>query len=380
LRAGCTVAVLDNCDIDASQRATIEPHAYSNIHIQPVLLYRWAKPVWVVLRRLLPRTAEAYWTFIHFLEVLLWAIPVTIAAYGERAAYYHAHDLYSLLPALVAGRLRRVRVIYDAHEFTSEQGDPRRLRNGLERRLEHWLVPRADEVIVPSARRGQLYVERYDLHKVPKLILNCPPLTVPSHSDVLRQTLGLPLDKHVALYHGSLQPGRGLEQLVLSTHHFEASNVLVIIGVQGDFYRDVLAPLVLSERLTDKVFFLPYVRPEEIMRYVEGADVGVAIYRNVNLNNFFCAPTKLYEYLMAGVPVVTSAFPELVEFLTEYPVGCTFDPDCPQSIAVAINNVCRTPPAEVFARNRVIEQVRQQFNWERESHKLVHILVISALP
>jgi glycosyltransferase involved in cell wall biosynthesis len=379
LRAGCTVTVVDYYHDTHSQQATIETLPYSAIHVRPVSLHRWAKLAWLVLRRVLPGSAEGYWTFFHFFELLLGAFPMAFAAHRVHAAYYHAHDLYSFLPALIAGRLRRVPVIYDAHEFTSEQGDPRSLRNAVERRLEQWLVPRADELIVPSARRGQLYVERYGLHKLPKLILNCPPLTTPQYSDVLRQRLQLPPSLHVVLYHGSLLAGRGLEQLVLSVHHFDASSVLVFIGSQGEFYRDVLAPLVDSEKLTDRVFFVPYVPPEEMMRHVVGADVGVAIYRNVNLNNYFCAPTKLYEYLMAGVPVVTSAFPELVDFLTEHRVGRTFDPDCPESIAAAVNNVCSTPPAVAEIRTRAIERVRHEFNWERESQKLLGIFGVHAV-
>jgi glycosyltransferase involved in cell wall biosynthesis len=372
LRAGCTVTVIDNYRDNNPQHARETP-AYLAVHLQPVSLRRWAKLVWVVLRRMLPSSAEGFWTFFHFLEVLLGAFPMAFAAYRVHATHYHAHDLYSFLPALIAGRLRRVPVIYDAHEFTSEQGDPRSLRNAVERHLEQWLVPRADELIVPSARRGQLYVERYALQKLPKLILNCPPLTTPQYSDVLRQRLQLPPGTHVVLYHGSLLAGRGLEQLILSVHHFDASSVLVIIGSQGEFYRDVLAPLVDSEKLNDRVSFIPYVPPEEMMGYVVGADVGVAIYRNVNLNNYFCAPTKLYEYLMAGVPVVTSAFPELVDFLTEHRVGCTFDPDCPESIAAAVNDVCNTPPPLAEVRARAIELVRHEFNWERESQKLLGI-------
>jgi glycosyltransferase involved in cell wall biosynthesis len=192
-------------------------------------------------------------------------------------------------------------------------------------------------------------------------------------SHLLRQRLGLGSTQRIVLYHGSLMAGRALPQLLRAAAHFDPETTLVMIGEQNDYYTDVLRPVQMSERLEKRVVFVPFVEPEEVLQYVASADLGVVIYENVNLNNYLCAPTKLYEFLMASVPVVVSAFPELLHFLREFPVGASFDPSDPESIASAVNATLRASPAERGLRAAAVQEARQIFTWERESAKLLHV-------
>jgi glycosyltransferase involved in cell wall biosynthesis len=366
---GYDLSILDT----APRSPSIAGIEYAVEHIPRVSLGSSPTWVWRILRRVWPRSGEVWWTLVHILEVALTAARVALAAYRLNADYYQAHDLYALIPAWLAGKAHRRQVIYDAHEFVSEQGDPRSLRNQFERLVEKWLVPRADKLIVPSAARGRLYVERYGVRSRPILVLNCPPTTDIAPSRVIHERLGLPVSTRVVLYHGTFMPGRALEHLLLSARAFDTGTVLVMIGAENDFFQEVLHPLYRTEHLEHRVFFIPFLPPDEVQRYVASADLGVVIYRNINLNNYFCAPTKLYEFLMAGVPVVLSHFPEMLEFLEEYPVGAAFDPEDPMSIAVAVNGVLRAGPVETQLRTDAVQHARTHFTWERESHKLLEV-------
>src|ERR687888_2370985 len=116
--AGCALTVVDGGDAVAG----VAGITYTSVHVRPISLRLLAKTVWRVLRRVSsPSLGEAWWTLIHFLQVFLTAIPYAVLAIRSDADHYQAHDLYSLLPALVAGKLRGRRVIYDAHELVSEQ-------------------------------------------------------------------------------------------------------------------------------------------------------------------------------------------------------------------------------------------------------------------
>ena len=53
----------------------------------------------------------------------------------------------------------------------------------------------------------------------------------------------------------------------------------------------------------------------ELLAFTAGADVGAIPYRAVGLNNYLTSPNKLFEYAVAGVPVVGSRFPELVKVI-----------------------------------------------------------------
>ena len=346
---------------------------YDLLRVRPVRLRRLAKGVWLFLRRLAPALGEAWWTLIYALGLLLTALRYARHALSQKADVYQAHDLDTLGAAVVAGKLARRPIIYDAHELVSEQGDPHSLRNRFLRHLEQWLIPHVDRLLVPNLSRAHVYHQRYHLRAEPTVILNCPPRSPVVKTNTLRERLGLSASTRVVLYHGTLMAGRALEELVLAARGFEADIVLVIIGEQNAFYHDVLKPLWARERLAERVLFLPYVPPDEIMSYVASADLGVVIYKNINLNNYLCAPTKLYEYFMAGVPVVACDFPEMRSLLEEYPVGHLFDPDTPSSIADAVNEFLSKERDREDELRHTLSLARERFNWEAESRKLLDV-------
>jgi glycosyltransferase involved in cell wall biosynthesis len=370
--AGYHVTVVDQGDTSAPREPFVR-------RVRPVSIAATAKFVWRVLRRVdEQRLGEPWWTLVYFLQVLLTATRYWAVAVRQRSDFYQAHDLETLLPALAAARVRRRPVIYDAHELTSEQGDPRSMRKAVERWIERRLVPRVDYVIAPNAARSRIYARRCELRNPPVVIRNCPPSTEVPRSDLLRQQLGLSADVRIVVYHGSLMQGRALDHLVAATREFDTNISLVLIGAESPFFQTVLVPLVESMPEPRRVHFIPFVEPDRVLDYVASADLGVVIYQNVNLNNYLCAPTKLYEYLMVGLPVVTSNFPEMLELFEQFPVGLPFNPDDPSSIAAAINLFFRTREQNSLEMESALRRARQQFTWEQESRKLLDIFANAA--
>lgn len=368
VEAGHAVSVLD----PSNQELDDEGIEYEHVQVRMVNLYLIGKVVWFLLRRAGAGSLdEAWWTIVYFLQMILTALAYVGTAFRGEWDYYQVHDFDTLLAGLILGKLRRRPVIYDAHELRSEQGDPASMANRVIRALEKRLIPHVDQLIVPNEARARVYASRCNLRKQPTVVLNCPPSTRISQTNLIRERLDLPMTTRVVLYHGTLMPGRALEELIQSARDFDDGIALVIIGGQNDFFGSTLKPLWQREELADRVFFLPYVPPSEIARYVASADLGAVIYKNINLNNYLCAPTKLYEYFMAGVPVVACNFPEMVALLKEYPVGETFDPDVPASISAAVNRFLASYDERRLEIQRCLEAARKRFNWETEGQRLL---------
>ena len=167
---------------------------------------------------------------------------------------------------------------------------------------------------------------------------------------------------------------RCLDKLLISSKMFLKNQILVIIGNQNEYFKSVLEPIYISERLEKKVYFIPHVPISEIMSYVASADLGVVIYKNMNRNNYYCAPTKLYEFTMAKVPIAACNFPEIEDFLYEYPLGVTFDPEDPTSIANAINFYFSSGEADNEYHEEIFRHARQRLNWENESAKYINLI------
>lgn len=71
--------------------------------------------------------------------------------------------------------------------------------------------------------------------------------------------------------------------------------------------------------------------------FVSHCHIGVVSYHKNDMNNRFCAPGKIYEYLFEGLPVVTTENPPLVDFCTRYQVGVA-DDDFAEAIQAVAGN------------------------------------------
>jgi glycosyltransferase involved in cell wall biosynthesis len=80
----------------------------------------------------------------------------------------------------------------------------------------------------------------------------------------------------------------------------------------------------------------------------------------------------LFEYIVAGIPVVASDFPELRRVIEEFKVGCTFNPDDPKDIARAISWVFEDEKRLVELKENA-RRAAAVLNWENEEKKLLEL-------
>jgi len=100
--------------------------------------------------------------------------------------------------------------------------------------------------------------------------------------------------------------------------------------------------------------------------------LGLVTYPNTCRNNYYCAPTKLHEYAMAGVPVVAVDFPPCREMLDQYEYGCCFEPDNSTDLAAKIR-ACLEQPARHARMVAEARRAGREVNWELEQRKLMEI-------
>jgi len=286
-----------------------------------------------------------------------------------RAGAYHAHDLVTLPVAWAAARLRGAWLVYDAHELFTEIARLGRSSRAIARVLERLLIGRADRVITVNDSIADELSRRYGIAR-PVVVMNCPPVgeaPPPRAASSLRARVGLAAEVPIVLFQGMFMPHRGLENLVTAAGSFRRAH-LVFMGwgpLRGD-----LEQRARAQGIADRVHFTEGVPLRELLAVTAGADLGAIPYRNVGLNHYYTSPNKLFEYCAAGVPVVASRFPELVKVVEGFGAGRTFDPEDPVDIAAAVNGLLEDPAALASAREGAARASRQ-FNWQKESRKLL---------
>jgi glycosyltransferase involved in cell wall biosynthesis len=245
----------------------------------------------------------------------------------------HAHDAAMLLPAALIARLTRARLVYDSHELATGV----EYRSGGWERLVHQLeaaiVPRCAAVITVSDGIADRLQVRYGLRARPTVLRNVSDLAAPGPADGtrLRARLGIARAEPLVLHQGSAASGRGCEVLIRAVAAMPGVH-LALLGAAEDSNAGELVALARAEAAAERVHVLPSVALEELLAHTAEADVGVSLLADSCENHRLALPNKLFEYIAAGVPVVTSALPELERLVLGRAIGWTVDPAEPADV------------------------------------------------
>ena len=296
-------------------------------------------------------------------------------AMNHPAAVYVAHDFPQLVPALLASKIFRSHLVYDAHELFPDQAffEP----SGLDRfytDLERWLVRFTDQVITVNRSCSELMAIRYHIAQ-PEVLLNCPSLTLGQgslpleRSNVLRQEFNLPDSTKILLYQGGFFKGtRNLETLIHGFKRWGRSDVALIMMGPGDDAKKYFERYAQGHGLlNNRVFIRPPVNQSQLLRYTASADAGIIPYHFTELNFYYCTPNKLFEYIVAGLPILSSDLPELNRYVSGLGIGRNEDLSSPQSTADALERFF-AGDLEVFRKNAL--QAGPNFTWESQEEKV----------
>ena len=283
---------------------------------------------------------------------------------------YHAHDLDSLWPASRAARARSLPLLYDSHELWTEQSSltTRPFVRGVWSVMERRLSRHVSHVITVSPPIARELQSRYGFGQV-TVIANLPPHRAPVPGDLIRERLGLESDRVIFLYQGGLLTDNGLSEQISAMADVEGA-ALVLLG-DGPTKQQLEHQVAASE-LGDRVFFLPAVPFSQLHALTCSADVGLCLIKSTGKSFHWSLPNKLFEYMMAGLPVLGSQAPEIHRILSETGAGEVGDLNDQASLSNRLQ--CLVADAGLRARySEASLQASRQFCWENESAKLTDL-------
>ncbi|MFH1944794.1 MAG: glycosyltransferase family 4 protein [Acidobacteriota bacterium] len=155
---------------------------------------------------------------------------------------------------------------------------------------------------------------------------------LPERSKVdLRKAVNLPRDAFIAGYTGSLFPGRGSE-IVLQLAERLPGMVFVLVGGEGRYLED-WRKRILSSGLSN-IILSGYVPYSSVPSYLHAFDALLMPYQKKVLHRQaghdtveYMSPLKMFEYMAAGRPLISSRLPVLEEVLKDGDNALLVDPD-----------------------------------------------------
>ena len=129
-----------------------------------------------------------------------------------------------------------------------------------------------------------------------------------------------------------------------------------------------------GRELNKRIFFTGLLAPQQLRQLTKTAWCGFSLDKPVNINQQASLPNKLFDYIAAGVPVVTSNITEVAAIIHEFKIGKIIDTVTPETIAAAVNSLA--------TENELYHQYKsnttaaaKQLSWDSEKIILQNLFI-----
>ncbi|UCG25579.1 MAG: glycosyltransferase family 4 protein [Chloroflexota bacterium] len=301
--------------------------------------------------------------------------------------HFHDPELLLIGPLLKLSLGSGVKLIFDVHEyFVDSLADkywiPARLRpwtraaaNALQGLLLRWV----DGVICAVDGLVPLYKQTGR----PIAVVRNLPLAKLFEGGIPHQALDTTGFK--LIYVGLILPKRGinivLEAMRLLHVGNEHSVHLYLVGraVSTDYMTE-LAEFCEHNGLTDYVHWLGPVPHEELKHYLANADAGLLPGLNTLQYSNPGIATKLFEYLLCELPVISADYPHRRRYIEEAQCGIMVPPEEPGAHAEAVRRLMQCPEETASMGERGRAYVLASYTWESEQARLLDFYQIVLAP
>ena len=280
-----------------------------------------------------------------------------------RPSLFIANDLDTLPAVYRAAKIRRVKLIYDSHEFFTQVPEliDRKLVQSIWKWIESRLIPRLDYAITVSRPIATIYRRLYGTRF--RVVRN-----MPKRKRVSKEK-DMPGERPVIIYQGALNVGRGLELMIRSMKYME--EVIFVIAGTGDI-DDELKELVEAEGVAERVIFTGRLDPCELVLLTCSARIGISLEEDRGLNYRYALPNKIFDYIQCRIPVLCSSLPEMAKIVESYGIGVAIRKRDPENIGRVIRFMLEED--EAGAWDQALERAAEDLCWENESEQYLAVL------
>ena len=286
----------------------------------------------------------------------------------KKSDIIHCNDLNSLPIGVIIKKFfnKNAKIVYDAHEYEINDVPNQSQRSiKIKYYVEKFFIKYADKVITVSNAIADEYVKLYNIEK-PALVLNTPPYREIHKQDIFRETLGIKENQTIFLYQGGLSKGRGIEILLEAFKSIDNKNAVIVFMGYGSLENMIKK----TSKVYKNIYLHQAVSTTALLDYTSSADFGISTIEDSCLSYRYCLPNKLFEYLMAEIPVIVSNLYEMRRLVKINRIGIVAEENTPQGLKKAIKEAVKLDKEELKTN---IQKVKTIYNWEEQEKVLLNV-------
>jgi glycosyltransferase involved in cell wall biosynthesis len=287
-------------------------------------------------------------------------------ALGIKAEIYHFHD-----PELIfiGHKLRKKdkKIIYDVHEDVPRQilAKPyifrpiRKIISILTEVIENHFSRKFDAIICATPHINERFL------KINPKSFNISNFPILKEFETINKKWNE--RKNSICYIGGITRERGILELVEALGYSDCQ-----LSLAGAFDSEEIFNLAKENENWKKVKYYGQVDRQKIVEILSSSKIGMVTLR-LTPNHLESLPIKMFEYMAAEIPVITSNFPVWKKIVESNNYGLCVNPMDPEEIGKAINRLLNNADEAKTMGENGRKAVIERFNWERESEKLILI-------
>jgi glycosyltransferase involved in cell wall biosynthesis len=254
-------------------------------------------------------------------------------------------------------------IIYDAHDFYSDV-----IPTWLGKRLEAWCIRKAAAVVTVSKGVKKLIQREFGSKAL--VVRNCHDARLEkTPSKNLREALNLPSDAFLLVTVGQAKPGLAAAEAMEALATLPEKVHLALIGKNTSTYQEI----VQRYELRSRVHLVPPVKQDEVVQFIQSADVALILYYPFSSNYINCLPNGFFQSFSAGLPLLYPELPEIKKLAEQHSLGLPIDPRSPESIRMAVMSMLNDDRS--LAKHKANSlAARLALSWEQEEVNLYDLV------
>lgn len=281
------------------------------------------------------------------------------------ADIYHLHDP-ELIPIGLKLKRRGKIVIFDAHEDVPRQllGKPylgpvtRRVLSQGFALLQSYACARFDGIITATPFIRDTFLK---IHPLTVDVNNFPLAEELDTADASTDKLS------EVCYVGGIGEVRGIRELVHACALVGSSARLNLVG---RFFEPAVEAQVKADPGWARVNELGFLDRTGVRDVMQRSAAGVVNFLPLP-NHLDSLPTKMFEYMSSGIPVIASDFPLWREIIEGNRCGVCVDPTDPKAIAAGIDYLLANPAIARSMGENGRKAVHEKYNWSVQAARLI---------